>query len=234
MKKKIRVLLIIPAYNEESNIINTIKSINKGYDYIIINDGSSDNTSLICKENNFSHVNLINNLGIGGAVQTGYKYAYDNDYDIAIQFDGDGQHDSSYINKFIDTIIVENIDLVIGSRFLDNSSQFKSTSIRRVGIKLISFMIRLLSGKRITDPTSGFRAASRPVIELFSQSYPMEYPEPESIITLLKNGYSVKEIPVSMNKRVGGTSSINSWKSLYYMINVCLSLVIVSLKRRIR
>ena len=162
-------LLIIPAYNEEKNIENTIKKLlalnNPDIDYIIINDGSTDNTLAILDNNNFNYLTLPINLGIGGAVQTGYKYALYNNYDIAIQFDGDGQHNVEYISQLIQQVEAGN-DLVIGSRFLDNLTGFKSTKTRRIGIKLLSNLIKLCTGKKITDPTSGFRACNRKIIEL--------------------------------------------------------------------
>lgn len=234
-----KILLIVPAYNEEKSILNTYNMIdlynkksNIKLDVIIINDGSKDKTQKVLEKNNIPHINLIQNLGIGGAVQTGYKYAYLNNYDIAIQFDGDGQHDVNYVSNIIEPIIKNNADFVIGSRFIDKtSSEFKSTGARRVGIKIISFFIKLFTGKTIKDPTSGFRAANKKVIELFQNYYPTEYPEPESSVVLLKNKFKLKEIPVKMHERKEGKSSIRAWKSIYYMINVCLSLFIVSIRR---
>lgn len=238
MKKKI--LLIIPAYNEEENILKTCNSIinynkkNKtNYDLIVINDGSKDNTENILMENNINHVKLIHNLGIGGAVQTGYKYALEHDYDIAVQFDGDGQHDVKYVENLIKPIIENNINMVIGSRFIDDSSsKFKSSKARRVGINLISFAIKLKTRKKIYDTTSGFRAVDKRIIKLFANSYPTEYPEPISTVNVIKNKYSIVEIPVSMQEREGGKSSINSWKTVYYMVNVILSIILARKGRK--
>lgn len=230
-----KTLLIIPAYNEEKNIENTIKKIldlhNPDIDYIIINDGSTDNTLEILENNHFNYLNLPANLGIGGAVQTGYKYALYNNYDIAIQFDGDGQHNIEYISQLIQQIEAGN-DLVIGSRFLDNLTGFKSTKTRRVGIKLLSNLIKLCTGKKITDPTSGFRACNKKIIELFSMNYPYDYPEPDTIVKVIKKGFNVKEIPVIMNEREQGKSSINMLKSVYYMIKVSLSIIISSFSNK--
>ncbi len=230
--KKPKILLIIPAYNEQENIKKTVDGVVKaGYDYIIINDGSTDNTELICKSNKFNYINIISNLGIGGAVQTGYKYAKDNGYDIAVQFDADGQHDVSYVGKLIKPIEEGKAHLVIGSRFIEKSSStFQSTFLRRIGINIISSLIKAYSGERIYDTTSGFRAANREIIEKFSSDYPIEYPEPVSSFQLLRTGYKVLEIPVSMNERTGGTSSIVSWKKAYYMINVFLSIIVVHIR----
>ena len=233
-----KVLLIIPAYNEEENILETIKKIkeySEEIDYIVINDGSTDNTEDILVQNNINHIKLVNNLGIGGAVQTGYKYAYENDYDIAIQFDGDGQHDVNYVPQICEPLINGQADMVIGTRYLDKSeSKFQSTFMRRLGTNIISTFIKLFTGKKITDPTSGFRATNKNVIKVFAQDYPTEYPEPESTVSLLVSGYKVLEIPVSMNERTGGVSSIRLWKTVDYMAKVVLAIIIDSISFRKR
>ncbi len=232
-----KVLMIIPAYNEEENIVNTVNKINSynkktkdKIDYVVINDGSTDNTKKVCEENNINTISLIHNLGIGGAVQTGYKYAFENDYDIAIQFDGDGQHDENYIDDLVNEIKKGN-DFVIGSRFVSKLSEFRSSGSRRVGIKIISGLIKLFTGKKIYDPTSGFRAANKEIIGLFANNYPSEYPEPETNTLLLKKGYKVKEIPVKMHEREFGSSSIRPLKSVYYMFSVCISIIICGFTR---
>lgn len=233
-----KILLIVPAYNEEENILNTCKKIeefSKDIDYIVINDGSKDNTLKILKENKLNHINLVRNLGIGGAVQTGYKYAYENNYDIAIQFDGDGQHDVNYIPNICEPLLDGQADMCIGTRYLDkSSSEFQSTFMRRLGSSIISFFINICCRKKITDPTSGFRAVNKKVIEEFAKEYPKEYPEPESAVSLLVNKYIIKEVPVSMNERVGGTSSIRLWKSVDYMVKVVLAIIIDSISFRRR
>ena len=230
-----KILIIIPAYNEEASIQNSIENIKKLHlDYLVVNDGSTDSTRQLLSQNHYNYVNLISNLGIGGAVQTGYKYAYENNYDIAIQFDADGQHDASYIKDLIEPLIDNKADLTIGSCFIDkNSKNQRSSKIRRFGIRFLSGTIKLFSGKRLYDPTSGFRAANRKVIKIFSENYPLEYPEPISNYELLKTGQvKIKEVPVKMNKRTAGRSSIHSWKNVYAAINVFLSIVVLSLKRR--
>lgn len=238
MKKKLKILLVIPAYNEEDNILKTyneIKNYNKknntNYDVIVINDGSIDRTGEILDDNKIPHIDLIHNLGIGGAVQTGYKYAYYNDYDIAIQYDGDGQHDVRYIKDIIEPIINKEADLVIGSRFVSKIDTFKSTFARRIGIKVISFFMKLTTGKKIYDTTSGFRACSKSVIYDFSKSYPNEYPEPITTAEIIKKKYEVAEVPVEMNERIGGESSIKTWKKIYYMLNVCVALLVIKIRR---
>ena len=183
------ILIIIPAYNEEKNILKVCKGIyeyNKkngtNYDIIVINDGSVDNTEKILNENNIPHVKLIRNLGIGGAVQTGYKYALENDYDIAIQYDGDGQHNMEYVKNIIKPIEEGKANMVIGSRFVEKIETFKSSAARRIGIKVISFFIKLVTGKKIYDTTSGMRAIDKKLIVNFSEDYPTEYPEPISTV----------------------------------------------------
>ena len=231
-----KVLLIIPAYNEQENIEKTVKKIEKSnqeIEYIVINDGSTDNTEEILKEKNINHIKLVNNLGIGGAVQTGYKYAFENNFDIAIQFDGDGQHDVNYISKVCEPLINGQAYMCIGTRYLDkNESKFQSTFMRRLGSNIISIVIKIFTGKKITDPTSGFRAVNRVVIEEFAKNYPTEYPEPESTVSLLVNNYRVAEVPVSMNERDGGVSSIRLWKTADYMIKVVLAIIIDSISFR--
>lgn len=237
--KKQKVLLIIPAYNEEESILNVVNKIynynkenNTKYDIVVINDGSKDNTEKILCENNINHIKLINNLGIGGAVQTGYKYALENDYDIAVQFDGDGQHDIRYVRDVIKPITDNDANMVIGSRFIDKStSKFKSSKARQMGIKMISFFIKLVTSKKIYDTTSGFRAVDKELIKKFSNSYPVEYPEPVSTTEILKMGYKVKEVAVSMNERENGISSIRMWKNCYYMINVILYILVIGIRR---
>ena len=204
--KKEKVLVIIPAYNEEENIKSTYESIinynkkNKtNYDVIVIDDGSFDKTKKILNENNIPHISLVTNLGIGGAVQTGYKYALENNYDIAIQFDGDGQHDVNYIEDLIKPIREKKANMVIGSRFIkDSESKFQSSQLRRVGIRLISSIIKLKTGQKIYDTTSGFRAIDKKLIKLFTEIYPMEYPEPISTVYILSHQFKVKEVGVNM------------------------------------
>ena len=234
-----KILLIIPAYNEQDNILNVcdiIKDYNtknkQKLDYIVINDGSSDNTLKILKDNKLNYINLINNLGIGGAVQTGYKYALEHDYDIAIQFDGDGQHDVNFVEDICKPIFEGKANMTIGSRFVEGStSEFKSTKARQMGIKIISSFIKFFTSEKLYDVTSGFRAVDRGLIAQFAIDYPLEYPEPISTTQILKEGKHVSEVPVEMNERSGGVSSIRSWKNAYYMINVLLSIMIIGTRR---
>ncbi len=227
-----KVLVIIPCYNEEKTILQTVEKI-KGtnYDYIVINDGSKDNSLKILEANKINHLNLPNNIGIGGAVQTGYKYAYKNNYDIAVQFDGDGQHNEKYIKNIIKSIEQEEANMVIGSRFVWEESDFKSTKLRRIGITILSKLLKILTKYTIKDMTSGFRAVDRSIIEIFQKDYPDEFPEPVTNLSLAKRGFKIKEIPVKMQYRKHGKSSINSIKSAYYMFNVILLFLIISFSK---
>lgn len=229
LKKK---LIIIPAYNESTNLIHVVEDIEKNapnFDYVIINDCSKDDTEHICKDNNFNYVSLPINLGIGGGMQTGYKYAQRHGYDVAVQFDGDGQHDAAYLGALLKEMEDTGADMVIGSRFI-NKEGFQSSFTRRVGIRFFEKLIKIVSGKRITDATSGFRMVNRKIINEFCEYYPKDYPEPESIVAVIRNNYEVKEVPVLMRERMGGTSSIVNYKAIYYMIKVTLAITIDRLK----
>ena len=227
-----KILVIVPCYNEEENIVKTIKDLKKAkVDYVVINDGSTDNSLKVLKENKINHINLDNNVGIGGVLQTGYKYALKNDYDIAIQFDGDGQHDASYIKKITKPIIDGKANLVIGSRFVGNKSKFKSTRMRRIGINILYGLLKLMTHKTIKDMTSGFRAADKKVIERFARNYPYEYPEPVTNLSLARDNCKIVEVPVKMKEREHGKSSISKLKSAYYMINVILLFFIVLISK---
>lgn len=223
-----KVLVIIPAFNEEeaiNNTINCLKNSNTQVDYCIINDCSTDSTELVCKQNNLNYISLPSNLGIGGGVQTGYKYAFQNDYDIAIQMDGDGQHNPVYISDLIEPIEKGLADMVIGSRFIEKEG-FQSTAARKVGINILKNLIFICCGVKINDPTSGFRACNKKMIEFFARNYAQDYPEPEAIIAAKLHGFRLMEVPVVMSERQGGKSSINFFKSIYYMIKVSLAIII--------
>ena len=221
-------LVIIPAYNEEASIVNTVQDIldhAPGFDYVVINDCSKDRTLQCCRENGLNVIDLPVNLGIGGGIQTGYRYAVEHGYDVAVQFDGDGQHDASYLQAMADRLERDDLDMVIGSRFIENEG-FQSTGLRRFGINFFKFLIKLLYGGTITDAISGMRMCSRRVMEEFSVDYPQDYPEPETVARLLRKKYKVREIPVVMRERSAGTSSINPAKSVYYMIKVSLAILV--------
>lgn len=221
-----KVLLIIPAYNEEESILSVVQTVEKaGYDYVVVNDGSSDNTLQVLRDNRLNHINLSHNLGIGGSVQTGHLYALSHGYDVDIQVDGDGQHDISYVPRLLERIEA-GADLVIGSRFVEQTNGFQSTGLRRAGIRWLQRCIRHVTGLNITDSTSGFRACDRKAFQIFCKRYPFDYPEPESIVMAYRTGLRVEEVPVKMRERQGGVSSINPAKSVYYMIKVSLAILI--------
>ena len=226
-------LIIIPAFNEESNIEKTVTALQKnaqGFDYVIINDCSGDNTRQICEENGYNIVNLPINLGIGGAVQTGYKYALEHGYDVAVQVDGDGQHDPEFLSTMAEHLMDNGLDMVIGSRFIEKEG-FQSSALRRIGIIFFSKLIKILTGTLITDPTSGLRMIGRNAMALFAVDYPRDYPEPESVVAVIQRGMKVEEIPVVMKEREGGVSSISLKKSVYYMIKVTLAIMIERIRK---
>lgn len=225
-------LIIIPAYNEGENLKNTINNIKTyapSFDYVIVNDCSRDDTKELCRKENFHVIHLPVNLGIGGAVQTGYQYAMENNYDLAVQVDGDGQHDARFLNTMAEYLVKNNVDMVIGSRFIEKKG-FQSSGIRRLGIRFFTGLIRCLTGKTITDPTSGLRMADREIIKLFAENYPKDYPEPETVVSVIRKGKRVEELPVEMHERQGGVSSISPKKSIYYMIKVSLAIIVECLR----
>lgn len=228
------VLIMIPAYNESKNIVAVVEKIKRDVpnaDYIIINDCSKDNTLQICKEHHYQYLDLPLNLGIGGGVQTGYLYALENDYDIAIQIDGDGQHDTAYIQKVIEPIEQGKADVVIGSRFI-NKEGFQSSFMRRFGINFLSRLIRICCGANIKDVTSGYRAVGKRMLQRYAYDYAQDYPEPEAIVMAALHGATIMEVAVVMKERMGGESSISGFHSIYYMIKVSLAIIIYRLTHK--
>ena len=221
-------LIIIPAYREAENIEKLVDDIIENYpqyDYVIINDGSKDATRSICQSRGYCFLDLPINLGIGGAVQTGYQYAQRNGYEIAVQIDGDGQHDVSQLSKVLEPLEKGEADIAIGSRFIEREG-FQSSSVRRFGIHFLSGLIFICTGRRVKDVTSGYRAVNRRFIEIYADSYPSDYPEPEAIVAAVMHRGKIKEVPVTMQERQSGTSSIHAWKSVYYMVKVTLAIII--------
>ncbi len=226
---KSKVLIIIPAYNEAENIERVVDDLTENYpeyDYLVVNDCSKDSTEEILKRRGYNYISLPTNLGIGGAVQSGYIYAEANGYDIAVQTDGDGQHDPAYIKDLIAPIEAGEADMTIGSRFIEKHG-FQTSFMRRIGIGFIRFVIKLCCGTRATDTTSGFRATNKELTAYFAKEYAQDYPEPEAIVAASLNGFCVKDVPVEMREREGGVSSINALRSVYYMIKVSLALIIL-------
>ncbi len=225
-KRQMKVLIIIPAYNEAENIVNVVENLKQNYsmfDYVVINDGSQDVTAKICRENNYNLVDLPINLGLAGAFQTGMKYAFYHDYDYAIQYDGDGQHNPEYIEGMVKHAREANLDIVIGSRFV---SEKKPYTLRMIGSSLIGLCIFITTGKMIKDSTSGMRLYGKRMIKRLATS--MNYgPEPDTIAFLLRCGAKVEEYQVHMNERVAGESYLNITRSIKYMFYICSSILIV-------
>ena len=229
-----KTLIIVPAYNEENSIKHVLKELNlycKDCDILVINDCSYDRTKAVLEDINIKYLNLPVNLGIGGAVQTGYLYAQRNGYDIAVQFDGDGQHKAEFVNQIIRPIVDGEADVVIGSRFIEKKG-FQSSAARRTGIVFLSAVIRALSGVVVRDVTSGFRAVNNKMIQLYASDYAQDFPEPEAILSAGLHNATIVEVPVEMRNRLAGKSSINTVKSIYYMIKVSLSLLLSRLSMR--
>lgn len=230
-----KMLIIIPAYNEAGNIANTIKEIlafKKDYliDILVVDDGSKDNTFSEAVSSGVDVICLPFNLGIGGAVQTGFQYAFLRDYDFAIQIDGDGQHDVNYLEDILCPVLSDEFDMVIGSRFLPPYLGYQSSFVRRIGINFFSSLISFLIGCKVTDPTSGFRCFNKKLIKVFAGYYPHDFPEPEAIVVAKRYNARIKEVPVKMRKRMSGNSSIRYLKTLYYMIKVTFAIVLDKVK----
>jgi glycosyltransferase involved in cell wall biosynthesis len=222
-----KILIIIPAYNESKtlkSVVNQLKCNIPEADILVINDCSNDETENILKEENINHINLISNLGIGGAMQTGYIYALKHNYDIAVQIDGDGQHDSYNIKEILRPIQENKADMVIGSRYIEKTS-YKTPIFRKIGMMYFKNLINLITNKKINDTTSGYRAVNNKVIKLFANDYPKDYPEVEVLVKLNKRGFRMLEVPVEMHERKAGFSSITPIKSVHYMLKVTFNLM---------
>lgn len=225
-----KVLIVVPAYNEALNIKKTINDIksNTKYDYIIINDCSKDNTEEICSKEKYNVLSLPINYGLTSGIQIGMKYAYQNNYDIVIQFDGDGQHQAKYINKLVDEIEKNNCDIVIGSRFVENK---KPKTMRMLGSRVIEFFIKITTFKTIKDPTSGMRAYNKRAIKEFYENASLT-PEPDTLVYMLKKKMTIKEVQVEMKEREFGESYLKPLKSIKYMMNMIFSILFVRMITR--
>lgn len=235
------ILVIIPAYNEAAALAACVAGVCRDLpeaDVLVINDGSMDSTgniaeALTARLPAVRVLHLPVNSGIGVAVQSGLIYAARNGYSAAIQYDGDGQHDAKFIPAMLEAAQIKRLDLVIGSRYLNLADgAFKSTLARRIGIRFFAFLIGLLTGEKITDPTSGFRVYGRRAIEFFARHYPDDYPEPEALFWCVRNGLHVGEVPVRMRERQGGISSIRYFRTVYYMVKVTLAILVDRLRSR--
>jgi hypothetical protein len=233
-KQQARVLVIVPAYNEQASIGSVIGAV-RGHcpsvDLVVVNDGSTDDTAARARACGAKVLDLPINVGIGGAVQCGFQYAVGEGYDLAVQVDGDGQHDPRYVRVLADRLRGAAADMVIGSRFLAEGG-FRSTAARRVAIRLLRGLIRVLSGEQVSDPTSGMRAFNQATMELLASYYPQEYPEPECAFMLIWRGYKVTEAPVKMNERRGGRSSIGPLASMLYTVKVAVAISLHMISKR--
>lgn len=225
----LRVAVIVPAYNEAPNLPRLAAALRAhapGCDVCVVDDGSTDGTAAVAAALGWTVLRLPVNLGIGGAVQAGYLWALERGHDVAVQIDGDGQHDPAFLGALLAPLQQGSADVVIGSRFLSEGG-FRSTAVRRAGIRYLSWFLRLRCGARVTDATSGFRAAGRRAIELFARYYPSDYPEPEAIALARRAGLRLAEVAVRMNERAHGRSSITALRTLYYLVKVSLALVLL-------
>jgi glycosyltransferase involved in cell wall biosynthesis len=229
MNLQSKVLVIIPAYNEEGSIaavIQRIRAVSDNLDVVVVNDGSRDDTVRVARAAGATAViDLPFNLGIGGAMQTGYLYAHKNGYDIALQIDADGQHDPYDIPNVIAPILRGEVNFTVGSRWVEKTA-YKSSTMRRVGMIFFSSLIRWVTKQTCKDPTSGFRAADKKVIAMFADYYPVDYPEVEVLVHISRKGLKFREVPVEMSERQAGRSSITPLKSIYYMVKVGLAVLI--------
>ena len=227
-------IAIVPAFNEEGaigGVIEEIRAFDAGFDVLVVDDCSHDATASVARGHGAIVVTLPFNLGIGGAVQTGFRYAAQHDYDLAARIDGDGQHDASELRELVDVVVAGDADICVGSRFA-GADGYRSSASRRVGIRILARTVSLLTHQRVTDTTSGFQVLDRKAIELFAADYPHDYPEVEAAVMLHKHRLRLSEVPVRMRERAAGRSSIRGFQTVYYMAKVMLAILVGSLRRR--
>ncbi|MDD4870175.1 MAG: glycosyltransferase family 2 protein [Kiritimatiellae bacterium] len=226
--RRSNTVILIPAFNEEASIASLLNEIHNcvpDTDIVVINDGSADRTAVVAGENGAEVLDLPCNLGVGGAVQVGFRYAYENGYEYAIRCDGDGQHPPSEMKNLVETMKTRKTDLVIGSRFLEEGG-YKSTWIRNCGIYGLAAFLSAICRRKVTDPTSGFQMLNRPLLYFFSCVYPMDYPEPEALALMRREGYDFCEVPTTFRERTAGSSTIGRWGTFYYVVKVFLALLV--------
>lgn len=232
--RKRKLVALVPAWNEADvigNVVDEIAAAVPGIDIVVVDDASTDETASVARARGAVVLRLPFNVGIGGAVQTGFRYALEQGYELAVRLDGDGQHDPGEIAKILSPIEAGQADLVIGSRFVDGSGTYRPPLARRIGIRVFARLVSLLGRQRVTDTTSGFVALGRPGIELFAAQYPHDYPEVESTLVALRSGLRLAQVQVEMRERTTGSSSITFLRSLYYIVKVTLALLVASLRR---
>jgi glycosyltransferase involved in cell wall biosynthesis len=228
------IVAIVPAWNEAGaigGVVDEILAFDPGADVVVIDDASADETAAVARRHGATVLGLPFNVGIGGAVQTGFRFARDEGYEVAVRLDGDGQHDASELGKLIAPIRAGEADLVIGSRFVDPGGSYRPPFARRLGIRVFARLVSVLGGQKVTDTTSGFSAMNRVAIELFAEQYPHDYPEVEATLVALRSGLRLTQVQVEMRERQVGTSSITFVRSLYYIVKVMLALLVASLRR---
>jgi glycosyltransferase involved in cell wall biosynthesis len=231
----LRRIAIVPALNEEASVgrvIDEIRSFDPGFEVVVVDDGSVDRTAGVAAAKGVHVLRLPFNLGIGGAVQTGYRYAFEHGYDLAVQIDGDGQHDPSQLPKILEPVLAGEADMVVGSRF-GGAAGYRSSFARRLGIRVFAWTISAVVGQRVTDTTSGFRAVNRLGIALFAADYPHDYPEVEATVMVVRHRLRLREVPVEMRERVTGRSSIGAASSVYYMVKVLLAIFVGLFRRNV-
>jgi glycosyltransferase involved in cell wall biosynthesis len=231
----LRRIAIVPAFNEEGNVgrvIDELRAFDRGLDIVVISDGSIDRTALVAAEHGAHVIRLPFNLGIGGAVQTGFRYAWEEGYDVVVRVDGDGQHDPAQLDRVLEPVLSGDADIVVGSRFAGESG-YRSSATRRVGIRVLAWVVSAIARQRVTDTTSGFQALNRRAIRLFAADYPHDYPEVEGMVMVIRHRLRLREVPVSMRARVHGRSSIGSFASVYYMAKVLLALFVGLFRRAV-
>jgi glycosyltransferase involved in cell wall biosynthesis len=229
-----RVVAVVPAFNEAGaigRVVEEIHAFDPSFDVVVVDDGSTDATAAVAEASGASVVSLPFNVGIGGAVQAGFRYALAEGYEIAVRLDGDGQHDASELSKLLTPLERGEADLVIGSRFVDPGGSYRPPLARRIGIRVFARLVSLLGGQRVTDTTSGFLALDRVGIQLFAAEYPHDYPEVEATLVALRSGLRLSQVQVDMRERETGASSITFVRSLYYVVKVTLALLVASLRR---
>jgi glycosyltransferase involved in cell wall biosynthesis len=230
-----RRIAIVPALNEEGSVgrvIEEIRAFDRGFQIVVVDDGSVDRTAAVAAAQGAHVIRLPFNLGIGGAMQTGYRYAWEQGYDLAVQIDGDGQHDPSQLPKILAPVLADEADMVVGSRFA-GGGDYRAPFLRRLGIKVFARTISTIVGQTVTDTTSGFRAVNRRGIALFARDYPHDYPEVEATVMAFRHRLRLHEVPVSMRRRAAGRSSINAPRSIYYMVKVLLAIFVGLFRRNV-
>jgi glycosyltransferase involved in cell wall biosynthesis len=232
----LRRIAIVPALNEEHTVprvIDELRAFDPGFDIVVVDDGSVDRTAAAAAAKGAIVLRLPFNLGIGGAVQTGFRYAFEHDYDLAVRVDGDGQHDPSQLTRIIEPVLAGDADIAVGSRFATESGGYRSSRSRRIGIRLLAWTVSRIVGQRVTDTTSGFQALNRRGIALFARDYPHDYPEVEATVMLFRHRLRLREVPVTMRERGGGRSSITTLRSIYYMVKVLLAIFVGLFRRNV-